>query len=950
MAWVAAGAEADSGVAAAADGRRYAGASVRLASRRSWRSAVSDWLDRERPQWFNWVPVSFGLGIAAYFWLPWEPAVLWAVAPLPFACLVWLLCRRGGLAAALAFSVAAMCLGFALAKLRTERVAAPVLERRIGTAEVRGVVELVEARATRGERLTIRVESISGLTPEATPFRVRVRTMREGAVAMGVAVATGAPAVHTLRAGDRIRVKAQLAPPAGPVLPGGYDFARGVYFQRLGGIGYALSRAELLAPGETGSLGIDGHIAQLRQAIGARIVAVLSGQTGAIANALITGERGGISEATNTAFRDSGLYHMLSISGLHMAIMGGAAFVAVRFLLALVPSIALRYPIKKWAAAAAILGTLGYLAISGGAFATVRSAVTIIVMLIAVLLDRPALAMRNVALSALLILLAWPESLNDVGFQMSFAAVVALVACYEAFRRWRTGRPPWWPERGAGLGATVGLFFVGILASTVIASVAVAPFGLYYFHKSQQLALIANLIATPLCNVVVMPAALAALVLMPFGLEAGPLAIMGLGVDLTVRCAEWVASLPGAVSRLAAIPFAAFAAMVAGGLWLALWQGRPRLLGLVAVAAGVAAVPFGERPDILIWRDGRLVAVRAADGRLAALPAPQATFDLARWLEHDGDARTPRELLAGAPAFPFRCDAAGCVASSKGALIAVPRDPAALADDCARADVLLLSVPAPRGCHGPAAVVDMFAVRARGAHALYLTPPTAQARPVVRVETVAAWRGARPWARLPWWAETGEARRRPARSAPAKPASGSGPPGDVAPAHVAPIDGGPGMMEPGKIGPGKIGPGKIGTGKIGTAGAEPSTWARSKSGSDRAIGQRAWTGTAPRNEPVGIARSRLAGFAAPASGALKWRNDPEHPSPADAADEGHTVEVPTDGAVPSFVAADFERYSVGSRPPAVSGQEPAAPDAAPLMAPVQDAPGIAAHGLTDDDW
>src|SRR4029450_3714981 len=217
---------------------------------------------------------------------------------------------------------------------------------------------------------------------------------------------------------------------------------------------------------------------------------------GAIANALITGERGGISEATNQAFRDSGLFHILSISGLHMVIMAGAVFFSIRLLLAAVPAIALRYPIKKWAAAGAMAGAFGYLMISGAAFATVRSYIMISIMFLAVMLDRPALALRNVALAALAILLVWPGGLFGPGFQMSFAAVVALVAAYE----WLRGREE---ERAAvtmrGSLRQGLLFFGGIITSTRVAGLAVAPFGISHSHNTQQFAILANLIAIPIC-------------------------------------------------------------------------------------------------------------------------------------------------------------------------------------------------------------------------------------------------------------------------------------------------------------------------------------------------------------------------------------------------------------------------------------------------------------------
>jgi competence protein ComEC len=417
-----------------------------------------------------------------------------------------------------------------------------------------------------------------------------------------------------------------------------------------------------------------------------------------------------------------------------MVIMAGAVFFTIRLALAAIPAIALRFPIKKWAAAGAMAGAFGYLMISGAAFATVRSYIMISIMFLAVMLDRPAVALRNVALAALGILVAWPESLFDPGFQMSFAAVVALVSAYE----WLRGREE---ERAAfairGAPRHVLRFFGGIIASTLIASLAVAPFGIYHFHNTQQFAILANLVAIPICNVIVMPAALATLAAMPLGLEALPLSVMGWGIEAMVWCANWVAGLPGAVGRVPAIPTPAFVLMVLGGLWCTLWSTRWRLLGLVPIAAGLMLAPTGQRPDVLVGRGAALVAVRTPEGRLSALAGRGSSFGLARWLEHDGDSRPPAEATK---AQAFRCDAHGCTARVKGLLLAVAGSPVTLRDDCRLASILVLRLPAPRGCKPRGRMIDTEAVAARGAHALYVESGR------VRVETVADQRGDRPWA------------------------------------------------------------------------------------------------------------------------------------------------------------------------------------------------------------
>jgi competence protein ComEC len=633
---------------------------------------------------------------------------------------------RTGLAGLATGALLAAALGVGAAKLRTEAVRAPVLQSQTRPLDVYGRIELIEPRAGKGQRLTIRVTALEKHEAHAWPVRVRVVTRAENAA---------------LEPGDAVRLKATLNPPPGPSLPGDYDFARSAWFRRLGAVGYSYAAAEIDANAAPPPLALraGASIGRVRQAIGQRILAALPGETGAIANALITGERGGISEATNQAFRDSGLFHILSISGLHMVIMAGAVFLCIRVALAAIPAIALRYPIKKWAAAGAMVGAFCYLMISGAEFATVRSYIMISIMFLAVLLDRPALALRNVALAALAILLVWPESLFDAGFQMSFAAVVALVSAYEWLR------PADAAQRGSlqrGLFASALLFLVGILTSTLVAGLAVAPFGIYHFHNTQQFAMLANVLAIPICNFLVMPAALAALVAMPFGLEAAPLQLMGLGIDAMVWCAHAVASLPGAVGRVPAIPTHAFVLIVAGGLWCALWGMRWRLLGVLPIALGLMLAPTAQRPDVLVGRGAGLVAVRGADGRLSALAGRGSAFELARWLEHDGDGRPPAEAGKGAA---FRCDRHGCIANVKGLRLALARTAAALRDDCALPAILILQFPKPRGCRPAWRVIDVDDVAAFGAHAIWIENGR------VRAETVADARGDRPWAQR--WAQ-----------------------------------------------------------------------------------------------------------------------------------------------------------------------------------------------------
>jgi competence protein ComEC len=668
--------------------------------------------------------VLFAGGIITYFALGEEPSLRVAAAFLIAALGLTIFLRHAALGLCLGGALLAFAGGFTVAKLRTEMVRTPVLTQEIRYAKVTGFIEAHELREKGRARLTLRVLSLDGLSPGERPYRVRV-TMPAGEAS-------------DVRIGEAVTLSATLQPPPEPIAPGSFDFARQAWFDRLGATGYATSAITSVV--DTSPLPWDlalwAKVDGLRAAVSARIRAVLPNETGEIAIALITGDRGGVSKEVTEAMRDSGLAHILSISGLHMAIMAGTVFWLARALLALVPALALRYPIKKWAAAIALCAASFYLALSGAAVPTVRSWIMMSIVLIAVILDRPALTMRNVALAAMVILVAAPESLFDPSFEMSFAAVIALVALYEwlSKRKWQ-GAPDVSPvfrtlRKGGGLIAGAGI-------TTLVAGTAVAPFALYHFHRMTHYGLFANLIAAPLVSLLIMPMALVSLIAMPFGLEAWPLKLMGLGIELMVGTGKWVASWPGAVTILPQISGTALVLIVLGGVWLCLWQTRLRALGLVIAAAGLALAPQGDRPDILIEREGRTAALRSEGGNLVFPPATAASYSADNWLLADGD---HRDIGAASDEGAFSCDSLGCIGTVKGKTVALIRHPAALEDDCRIADIVIAPFTVGK-CRTARVIVDRPMLKTHGAHALHIEGLS------IRTETVAASRGNRPWAR-----------------------------------------------------------------------------------------------------------------------------------------------------------------------------------------------------------
>ncbi|ANK81276.1 MAG: hypothetical protein TEF_11060 [Rhizobiales bacterium NRL2] len=696
--------------------RRLGAAAARLL--RDPAGALAAALEAERGRLFNFVPVLFGGGIAVYFGLPFEPALPWLgfLAVLAMFAAVQLRATPIRLPALACLLVV---LGLAAAALRTEAVRAPILPAEVGPTELAGEVLAVERRPDAA-RLVIAPDRFGRLRAEDMPQKVRI------------SVRTGAEAI---RAGDTVTMLAVAGPPSPPAEPGAFDFQRYAFYRGLGGYGYALGAAEIVRPGE-GS----GWLSRLRDRMASRIAGAIGGAAGGVAAALITGDRSRIGEAEEQALRDAGLAHLLAISGLHMGLVTGFLFFGLRALLALHPPLALRRPIKKWAALAAIAGGAGYLVLTGGSVPTVRAFVMVALVMLAVLADRRAISLRTVALAAMLILALSPEALVEPGFQMSFAAVTALVAAYERYGdRWRRSGG----ERG--LLRRIGGYLAGVALTTLIAGAATGPFAIYHFNRFADYGVLGNLAGIPLVAFWVMPTGTLAALAMPFGLDGPLLWLMGQGIDAVLTVAHWVAALPGAVRLVPAMPVWGLSAVALGGLWLCLWSRGWRVLGLGGIAIGLASPHLAERPLIRVDSDARLVAVRTEAGAVMLSSTRREKFTADQWLARDGlTGSLPWPARLASPDGRMRCDDAGCIWRADGWMIALPVHQRAVAEDCTRADVVISLVPVFGRCPSARIVIDRFDIWREGAHALWFD---ARAGPSAR--SVNAVRGRRPWIRDP---------------------------------------------------------------------------------------------------------------------------------------------------------------------------------------------------------
>lgn len=562
----------------------------------------------QRGHLFAWAPVFLALGVGGYFLLRVEPAtwMLWLCGGAGLALLVlqrWLGAASGPLVAALAL----VLLGIGVAGTRTQQVSAPVLNFRY-YGPIEGRIVGIDRSASDAVRLTLDTVVLRRTSPARTPARVRISLH-------------GEQGFITPTPGMTVILTGHLSPPQGAVEPGGFDFRRHSWFLRLGAVGYTRTPVLMLEP-PAGGL----HVFRARMALSARVQAALQGETGAFAAAVMTGDRSGMGQGTLDDLRRTNLAHLLAISGLHMGLLAGFVFAALRLGFLVWPGMALRLPVKKLAAVGAMLAAGGYLALSGGNVATERAFVMVAVALGAVIVDRRALSLRAVAMAALIVLLLRPEALLGPGFQMSFAATTALVAVFGALRNIDMDWVPRWVRP-----------VLAVVISSAVAGAATAPVGMAHFNQAAHFGLIANLVSVPLMGLLVMPAAVVAACLLPLGLEGLALWVMGLGLDWILLVAGTVSQWDGAVGQVTSPGPWVLPLLACGMLLVMLWHGRFRWAGLAPVALGLVLWAGAERPGVLVAENGGLIGILGSQGRALSKPKG-AGFVAGVWLENDGDA------------------------------------------------------------------------------------------------------------------------------------------------------------------------------------------------------------------------------------------------------------------------------------------------------------------------
>ncbi|MCM8557008.1 ComEC/Rec2 family competence protein [Sphingomicrobium sediminis] len=638
------------------------------------RKSLEALLEAERTQLPLWVVVAFGCGIAAWFALP--DARAWVgVMTMGFG-LTAAGSAAGGRIGNLSMGIGlALALGCGWIWLRSETVAHERIER--------VTIETFDAEVTKVEPLVARGKWRLTLTPDqgaSLPDKLRV-SLRE------------AQYDPKMGEGARLRVRARLVPPPARALPGGYDFARDAWFRRIGGVGTALGNVEILEPAGAGGL------SKVRASLGAHVRERLPGTGDGIVTALATGDKNAVSDEDAEAMRRSGLAHLLAVSGLHIAAVVGGTMVLALKLLALSPKLALRTNLVIVSAAVGALAGVGYTLLTGMQVPTVRACIAALLVLLGLALGRDALSLRLVAVGAAIIMLVRPEALAGASFQLSFAAVTAIIAlhAHPAIRKLIGPREESWLRR-------LGRGFLALLLTGLAVELALIPFALFHFHKAGLYGVAANLIAIPLTTFVIMPAMGLAILFDFVGLGAPFWWIVGITVDGLLALAHGVANAKGAVAMVPTMPGWAFAACVFGMLWLCLWRHPMRYAGLIGIVLGLGAAAIAPRPDILVTGDGRYLAIIDEDGTPFLLRARAGDFIrdvLSESAGFDGEAG-PLDTSRFA-----RCNRDACLAiierdGRQWRLLATrSRDLIAwvpLVEACAQADIVVSERWLPDGC------------------------------------------------------------------------------------------------------------------------------------------------------------------------------------------------------------------------------------------------------------
>jgi competence protein ComEC len=694
----------------------------------AFQEKLSQLLADQRSNLILWIPVFLGLGSCLYFSLSTEPSGVWifplfAVAAIAMAG-VGIACARADdlnrfylsliLISVLFWTVA----GFTAAKVQTLQVATPMLAADSKVAQVQGTIRHLESlEGRKGALIVLEDVEIERWEAEKTPRKIRLN-VRVGSERMSL--------------GDRISVLAKLHATSAPVTPGAYDFQRFYYFKGIGALGFTLKEPEIISRASEDDISL--MVQRLRGRIAAVVHDVIDSRVAGIGVALMTGDRAAIEAEDWEALRYSGLAHIISISGLHVVLFAAPVFFFVRLLLAGIPFIALRWPIKKIAACTALIACTAYVALVVPTVPTFRALLMTGVGLIAIMLDRSPFSMRLVAFSAAVVLILSPDTVLSASFQMSFAAVIGLVAIAEVMR-------PHWNSyiRNGGRLRKVVVYFVGAMLTSAIATLATSPFSSFHFQQIAVYSVLANMLAMPITGLIVMPMLILSFILLPFGAAEWTLRLMGLGIQWMLDLAQWVSGLPGAVIHTPAWPLAALVLFSVAGLCLVLLSRKIRWICVPLALIGAVIILLDREPVVLVSSTGKAVMVNTGQGAYVA-SKHREKFAMETWqkrinVDQEQVVTWRKEGQSRLGAATVSCDAQVCRIELPSIKISTGQSLYDLKQDCEWADIMIVPGKAMKPCDG-VDIYDRWRFMKTGALAIM---------PDGEIRTVRDQQGLRPW-------------------------------------------------------------------------------------------------------------------------------------------------------------------------------------------------------------
>lgn len=642
-----------------------------------------------------WFGLFISIGAAFYYSLPREPALvvvilLWLILLLVS---VFKLCRGANNYIFLIISF-----GLSSGILSAQIDAQNGRQVRLESAEtiiLEGMIVNVEQRQ-KSDRLTILPKNMPNLSGGLIRISSRTKSAK-------------------LSPGDNIRVRIRLLPLPGPILPNGYDFGRALWFKGYSAIGYSIGKITITGKRQRSSWypnSMDVHL--WRYEIGRRILSAGQGETADLANALITGDRSGIDKSSLEFLRKSGLAHILAISGMHMGLLAFSVYWIVRLILVAFLFSGKGIAERKLAACAALTMATVYLVLSGSSISTIRAYVMICIAFLAVLADRNALTMRNLAIALIVIVVIQPYAVLEAGFQMSFMATAALIVCYSRISRPDGDRQSYKPR---SVFSQIQFFVYGIGLTSLVAGIATAPIATYHFQRVAIYGLLANLLAMPIVMALVMPGVLLTLILMPIGFEFIALGIMRYGIGIVLKIAEMTSELYGSTRIIAAMPKGIYSVILISMSVFLILKTQLRWFTMFPLVVSLIVAANINQPDIYIARNGNRLAYVGPSGSLAFIGSSRSTYDMQNWMRAHGDQRIFDKSVVDINQF---CDRTACIAkTSKNVQIAYVKRYSAFVEDCKKADIVVSRLTAPRDCAQHALVLDKLAFQTGGAKALY---------------------------------------------------------------------------------------------------------------------------------------------------------------------------------------------------------------------------------------